>query len=224
MNEFDQMKVDKADTIYRFCIDIIIWCCSQTPPVPFTVENPSRSWIWQLPPMKGAIAKFKLVLLHMDMCMHGSKRRKRTGMLTDRPDIFGKFEATFDGGHVHQKWGPIQDPVANRWTFATGQEYEYPQIFCDRIASCVAKHLKTESRKAPASRKKRPKPPQQKLRVRAQVGHQSKRLNSLCFVPDRKPSRTIRWQAPCPQDVPSGKIENPVNLGENQIRQRRHSP
>ena len=58
LNEFDQMKVEKANIIYQFCIDIMIWCCLQTPPVPFTVENPSRSWIWQLPPMKEAIAKF----------------------------------------------------------------------------------------------------------------------------------------------------------------------
>ena len=62
----------------------------------------------------------------MDMCMHGSQRRKRTGRLTNRPDIFKKLEAICDGGHLHQKWGPIQDPVTNKWTFATGQECEFP--------------------------------------------------------------------------------------------------
>ena len=159
LNEFDQMKVDKANTIYRFCIDIIIWCCSQTPPVPFTVENPSRSWIWQLPPMKGAMNKFKLAFLHMDMCMHGSQRRKRTGMLTNSPQIFKPLEKRCDGKHTHAAWGPTQDLVTGRWSFATGQECKYLPVFCDRIAARIAKDRQTETRAAPQMRTKRPKAP-----------------------------------------------------------------
>ena len=40
---YDKMKVDKANLIYIFCISTMIWCCTQDPPVPFTLENPCRS-------------------------------------------------------------------------------------------------------------------------------------------------------------------------------------
>ena len=217
LKEFDQMKVDKANTIYQFCINIIIWCCSQTPPVPFTVENPSRSWIWQLPPMKGAIARYNLVLLHMDMCMHGSQRRKRTGILTNSPQIFKSLEKGCDGQHSHAAWGPIQDPVSGRWSFATGQECEYPPVFCDRIAACIAEAKRTQTRAAPQMRTKRPKAPQSRLKTRAQVGHQSKRLNTMCFVPDRKPPRRIRWQAKDIENIPQGKVSAKIQLGHTTL-------
>ena len=46
LSSHNQMKVDKANAIYLFCISIIEWCCSATPLIPFTLENPSSSWIW----------------------------------------------------------------------------------------------------------------------------------------------------------------------------------
>ena len=85
MSKHNRMKVDKANLIYLFCISTIILCCSQTPPVPFTFENPSRSFLWELPPMKEVIARFGLVILRTHMCMHGSKRRKESGILTNVP-------------------------------------------------------------------------------------------------------------------------------------------
>ena len=125
------------------------------------------------------------------MCMLGSKRRKESGILTNRPDIFGNLVRQCDGNHVHEKWGPMQDPLTGKWLFATGQECEYLTPFCECLAQCLADHYGTTPRRAPTDRTKRPKPRQSKLRTRAQVGFQSKRLNSLCFVPDRKPLRKI---------------------------------
>ena len=68
MSKYNRMKVDKANMIYLFCISTIIWCCTQTPPVPFTLENPSRSLLWELPPMKEVIARFGLIILHTHTC------------------------------------------------------------------------------------------------------------------------------------------------------------
>ena len=117
----------------------------------------------------------------------GSKRRKESGILTNRPDIFGNLVRQCDGNHVHEKWGPMQDPLTGKWLFATGQECEYHTPFCECLAQCLADHYGTIPRRAPADRTKRPKPRQSKLRTRAQVGFRSKSLNSLCFVPERKP-------------------------------------
>ena len=62
-------------------------------------------------------------------------------------------------------------------------------------------------------RNKRPKPRQSKLRTRAQVGSQSKRLNSLCFVPDRKPPRTIEWKTAQPESFHYGKVACETKIG-----------
>ena len=115
------MKVDKANTIYTFCISMIAWCCTQVPPIPFTLENPSRSLIWELPTMKEVMVKFGLILLHTHMCMHGSQRKKESGLLTNRGDIFSRMVLRCDDNHTHKKWGPSQDPVTGKWHFATGE-------------------------------------------------------------------------------------------------------
>ena len=196
-----------------FCIQTIVWCCSQVPVIPFTLENPIRSILWLLPPMKKVIRQFKLVLLQTHMCMLGSDRRKESGILTNRPDIFSNLVKRCDGKHEHKPWGAAWDSVTGRWVFATGQECEYPDQFCDCLAQCLADHYGTEPRIAPKARSKRPKPRQNKLRTRAQVGHQSKRLRSMCFVPDRKSPEEISWWAEAPEDVRQGKISYKTKLG-----------
>ena len=71
LSEYNKMKVEKANAIYVFCISMIVWCCEHKPSIPFTLENPSRSWLWEIPPMKEVMKKFNLTLLHTHMCMHG---------------------------------------------------------------------------------------------------------------------------------------------------------
>ena len=217
LGSFDQMKVDKANAVYKFCITVIHWCCSQTPAAPFTLENPSRSWIWKLPPMIEVMERFKLSLLHMDMCMHGSKRKKQTGILTNYPEMFSPLVTTCDGNHSHEAWGPIQDPITGKWSFATEEECEYPPLFCDRIAECVAKHFDSLPREAPKIKNKRNKAPQSRLRTRAEVGHQSKRLTTMCFIPERKQPRKIYWHAHEPYDFPMGKLKETLTLGKTTL-------
>ena len=172
----NQVKVDKANIIYLFCIQTIIWCCTRVPVIPFTLENPIRSLLWALPPMKEVIKKFKLALLNTHMCMLGSERRKESGILTNRPDVYANLVKHCDGTHEHKAWGAAWNPVTKKWGFATGEECEYPNPFCDCLANCLADHYDTEHRQAPKTRSKRPKPRQNRLRTRAQVGHQSRRL------------------------------------------------
>ena len=156
--------------------------------------------------MKEVIRKFKLALLNTHMCMLGSERRKESGILTNRPDIYCDLVKRCDGKHEHKPWGAAWNPVTKKWGFATGEECEYPDPFCDCLAKCLADHYGTEPRQAPKTRSRRPKPRQNRLRTRAQVGHQSKRVRSLCFVPDRKePEEACCW-AEAPQNVHQGKI------------------
>ena len=122
LSPYNQVKVDKANTFYKFCIQTIVWCCSQVPMIPFTLENPIRSILWLLPPMKKVIRQFKLVLLQTHMCMLGSNRRKESGILTNRPDIFNNLVKRCDGKHEHKPWGAAWDSVTGRWVFAIGQE------------------------------------------------------------------------------------------------------
>ena len=109
LSHYNQVKVDKANIIYEFCVRTIVWCCTSVPQVPFTLENPSKSLLWLIPAMVKVIKRFGLTLLHTHMCMLGSKRRKESGILTNRPDVFKRIVKKCDRKHLHEKWGPMQD-------------------------------------------------------------------------------------------------------------------
>ena len=49
--------------------------------VPFVVENPRVSWLWNLPCWKGIVDDVRTTLCCADQCVYGAMWRKRTGLL-----------------------------------------------------------------------------------------------------------------------------------------------
>ena len=144
LGSFDKTKVEKANKLYQFAIWILHFCYTCSTLV--SVENPVRSWLWQI--------LARLVKQHNDdafskwyanlesvvfaACQHGGTRDKRTKLLAT-PGLFSELEAECTGGHKHASWQPVL--VDKKLEFPTAQEAEYPSLLCDRMCQCVVNHL-----------------------------------------------------------------------------------
>ena len=73
----------------------------------------------------------------MQMCMHGGRRDKRTDLLAGSKVDFSSLAIMCDGSHEHLPWTYNR----NEHGFATAKERNYPRLFCQRIATLMAKHV-----------------------------------------------------------------------------------
>ena len=53
----------------------------------FILENPSGSWIWKMPAVQHLMAQAGVYEVHLHNCAFGGKRRKRTMLLTNVPEL-----------------------------------------------------------------------------------------------------------------------------------------
>ena len=75
----DQHKVTAANKLYAGMADFL-WELMRLE-VPFTVENPANSWLWEMPCMEGLVQACEFVNFHS--CAYGSTRKKATSFLTN---------------------------------------------------------------------------------------------------------------------------------------------
>lgn len=87
-----------------------------------TIENPTDSWLWELPFVTALYSYCFFVDLHA--CMFGGSRRKRTSFLTNESK-FQVLQIFCDGSHEHAAWG--MDESGN---FNTAHEAQYPKRLC----------------------------------------------------------------------------------------------
>ena len=124
----DAEKVASANAIYEnlamFMIKLV------TNGTYICIENPHRSYLWEIPAFQPLIQQCFRVTF--DACMHGSDRDKRTTFLTNLSEL-RELAILCDKSHRHRPWGILPDG-----TFATASEAEYPALLCDSIAACVA--------------------------------------------------------------------------------------
>eukprot|EP00435_Cladocopium_sp_Y103_P033666 s1851_g8.t1 len=136
----DRIKVDLANQLYEAAISIIHLCfllqCL------LSIENPARSWLWQI------LAKLvqqsddpqfvlwysQLESVYFDACAHGSSRDKRTKLLAS-DGLFSGLAQDCPQDHVHLSWQPYK--AEHGIVFPTAQEAEYPALLCTRMADCV---------------------------------------------------------------------------------------
>ena len=97
-----------------------------------TVENPSGSYIWDVPAFK-AVSR-KCVRVDFDACMHGADRDKRTTLLCS-DNTFVYMRKKCDKSHAHKAWGV--DPNSET-IFKTAEECEYPAQMCRTMAALAA--------------------------------------------------------------------------------------
>lgn len=136
----DLIKVTLANNLYRAAISLLRLCCLTGCLV--SLENPARSWLWQLLAMlvkQTTDNKFmdwysKLESVYFDACAHGSSRDKRTKLLATE-NLFSHLAQDCPGDHTHASWQPYQGESGV--IFPTAMEAEYPALLCKRMATCV---------------------------------------------------------------------------------------
>jgi len=141
----DKFKVDKANTIYRHALTLLVTCYMLQCIV--SIENPARSWLW---PLLALLVKqtanegfinwyFSLEATMFDACMHGSLRNKSTTIL-GTPGVFNSLAVRCNRSHSHEPWSAkkLED---HRWIFDTAAEAEYPAVLARRLAACILQKL-----------------------------------------------------------------------------------
>lgn len=125
----DQMRVDGANALYAVLGKFIEEL--HTRGIPWSVENPTNSLMWNLHYFLFAIVHGEWVDCHA--CAFGSTRKKLTTFLVSDGAIFQPLQRFCPGDHEHEPWGYDHDTS----TFNTAKEAEYPDGMCDTYASIV---------------------------------------------------------------------------------------
>lgn len=150
LNSYDKIKVEKSNALYKFAVWILLFCFRHS--VIVSVENPVRSWLWQIlaklvkEQNDEAFASWYAALQAtvFAACQHGGARDKRTKLLAT-PNTFTVLEAECKKDHKHASWQPFLSN--SRLEFPTAQEAEYPTLLCDRMAQCVVQHLQKQGKR-----------------------------------------------------------------------------
>ena len=124
LNQRDQQRVFLSNQIYKICGEYVQK--HQQAGIPWTIENPTNSLMWDLEYFTWAVANGFFVNMHA--CAYGSSRKKLTSFLRNHRE-FSKLELYCDGQHEHQPWG-----IAEDGSFSTALEAEYPRAMCLKCA------------------------------------------------------------------------------------------
>ena len=92
----DKLKVEAANDLYNraFIFALMLVQLGHV----LTIENPTRSWLWELPIILPLLQCCFFVHLHA--CMFGGARKKKTSLLTNETE-FQALSKFCDGSHVH---------------------------------------------------------------------------------------------------------------------------
>ena len=118
----DAIKLEAANRLYIAIAEFIEFLESEG--IPWTVENPGNSWLWELPCMAWPIANASFYHLHA--CAYGGLRKKDTAFLASREE-FHALSKFCDGSHQHEGWGYDHE----LGVFNTSKEAEYPRQLCE---------------------------------------------------------------------------------------------
>lgn len=117
----DIVRVEAANKLYFATAEFCEWL--DTKCILWTIENPTRSWLWMLPCMSSLVNRRYMINFHS--CAFGGKRFKKTSFWTNH-QAFRSFAREWQGDHPHADWG--YDAETKK--FATAEEAEYPAALC----------------------------------------------------------------------------------------------
>ena len=97
----------------------------------FSIENPGRSFMWDVNCIKTFLAEVPHHRTQFHHCQYGSARRKLTLLVHNVP-TFTELQVLCDNQHPHEPWGQM----VTGW--ATAEETAYPWELCRTIATKLA--------------------------------------------------------------------------------------
>ena len=122
------LRVLAANEIYIFLAKVASRLAERK--IPFTIENPNRSYLWMLPCFRGLLGP-QAGDVTFDMCMYGGARKVLRRLRAFPIEKFLPLCALCDGSHEHKPW--IQ---GCSWSsFGTAEEAVYPPAFCLALAA-----------------------------------------------------------------------------------------
>ena len=128
MSTRDADRVETANSLYMHMAQFCRFLNDLT--IPWTVENPTNSWLWELPCMQDLVHQFFFTSFHS--CAYGGQRHKSTAFLTNNA-AFLIFCKQCDNSHIHLEWGYNHDAQK----FSTALEAEYPKGLCEVYAQVM---------------------------------------------------------------------------------------
>ena len=81
MSDTDRTRVEQANILYKYMANFCEFLNELG--MPWTMENPTNSWLWELPCMQALVAQMYFASFHS--CAYGGKRYKATSFLTNHP-------------------------------------------------------------------------------------------------------------------------------------------
>ena len=130
----DKARVEAANILYErlgLLVEVL-----ERMDIPWTIENPTNSYLWDLPYFAFAMAHGTKHDCHA--CAFGSTRKKLTTFLSNRDEFAALSKFCQDvAPHEHEEWGYDS---TNR-CFNTAKEAEYPALMCQRYAQVLENFL-----------------------------------------------------------------------------------
>ena len=175
----------------------------------FSIENPLKSLLWQVPAIRSLLRRARAWLVELDQCMFGAPSMKPTTLLVSHACLLA-LTVRCDGSHVHEVLkGKVWSEFFQKLVFRTKLAQVYPDQLCQRFAQAVrliwpdrglqfmqSFRLSTPSRKRPLGQPLRWKEHRQALSaLKAEAsGYQLKRgaLKPLLHV-ETEPGVAIAW-------------------------------
>ena len=124
------VRLRAANRLYRLTVRIIR---NLNPHTVWSVENPSRSYLWQTSYFQQLLQSGEVFRFEYHMCMFGGLRFKRADLLTNCCE-FADAIRECDNQHTHLPYS-----VHNN-RFDTSLEAEYPKDFCKALVQVVQFH------------------------------------------------------------------------------------
>ena len=122
----DQVRVDSSNALYEQMETL------EDRNIPWCVENPTNSFLWDLPYFSHAMAMGTKYNCHA--CAFGGRRKKLTSFLSNRDGFAAMCKFCEDvPPHDHEEWGY---DVQNK-CFNASKEVEYPVEMCRQYANIV---------------------------------------------------------------------------------------
>ena len=126
----DRARVDAANALYEQLGHLVELFEQRS--IPWTIENPTNSFLWDLPFFAFAMAHGVKYDCHA--CAYGSSRKKATSFLSNRDEFQAMSIFCHDvSPHEHEGWGY---DYANH-CFNTAKEAEYPLAMCRQYANIL---------------------------------------------------------------------------------------
>ena len=142
----DQIKVERGNILATFSFSLFLLARSLN--IPVVIENPSTSWLWQLPGALSLIRIRSTRVVDFDFCAFATPWRKRTRLLCCHLNLDPLVQCTCSGRGVcafSRRPHQVLEGKDASGTFWTHIAEPYPKGLCRLVAQCFQQALRNHT-------------------------------------------------------------------------------